>query len=166
MEKKIFDEICTHLKDAAVVTWFTNVMDSPKVETIEWFEDQVEIMLSKDVKTYPMKFPAVLVQFENTSYDNTNPNKQDGKGKVVLHIVQERIGQDGNKDASTFTDFDTTIGYKDLFIDLFNGFKLPCAARLTLSGSKVDHRNRPLRDDEVTFDWAYMRKKPSGVPGF
>ncbi len=166
MEKKIFDEICARLQDAAVINWITVTKSAPAVKTIEWFEDQVTKMLDKQVDNYPMDFPAVLVQFDASNYGHNNINMFDGDGKVILHIVQNRIGKDGKASASTFTDFDKVIAYKDLFIDLFNGFKLPCSARLTLNGSKMDHTNRPLRDDEITFNWSVKGKKSSGVPGF
>lgn len=166
MEKKIFDEICARLQDAAVITWITVTKTSPAVKTIEWFEDQVEKMLAKEVDTYPMDFPAVLVQFDQSNYSHNNINMFDGDGKVILHIVQNRMGKDGKATAATFSNFDSAIGYKDLFIEIFNGFKLPCSARLVLSGSKMDQRNRALRDDEITFNWSGKGRKESGVPGF
>jgi hypothetical protein len=162
MEKKIFDEIVNRLNDPTVITY----LGTGAVKTIAWFEDQVEQSMAKEVENHPFECPAVFIEFANTVYDNTVRNRQHGKGRVTLHIVQRRIGQDGKSSSTTFSTFDATIGYKDNFINLFDGFKLPCAALLTLTDTEVDHKNRPLRNDKVTFGWKYSRKKPSGLPGF
>lgn len=165
MEKLLFDQIVARLQDAAVIAWFTS-NNYAAVKTKAWFENQVEDLLAKNVQTFPMDFPAVLIEFSDTKLDNRQRNRQTGNGKITLHIVQNRIAQDGSTASATFINFDASLDYANIFSKLFDGFKLPCAALLTQSGSKVDHKNRALRDDELYFEWTYTRKKPSGVPGF
>lgn len=167
MESLIYTEICARLTDAAVVTWiqgkgFTAPQD------IKWFEDQVNQLLAEEAeqnKAQPLRCPAVLVQFEDSAFDpKTNPTRQIGSGKLIIHIVQQQTGNDGVNGASTHTAFKKLVKYKDIITDALNGFTLPCTARLILVGDQVDHLNRSLRDDTITFNWSGTRLRETGVP--
>lgn len=167
MEATIYEQICARLTDATVKTWITGKGFTPPVD-IKWFEDQVTQLLAEDAsqeKAPPLAYPAVLVEFEASEFDEgSNPNRPQGTGKLVLHIVQQQTAKDGAEGAATHTDFKNLVKYKDLFIDLLNAFTLPCSARLVLAGSQPDHLNRPLRDDTVTFSWKGTRQRSTGVP--
>lgn len=165
MEKTIYDEIVTRLTDSNVVAWIQS-LSYVEPQDIKWFEDQVEQMVAaaaSDNKTYPMDLPAVLIEFAPTQYKSKG-NKREGSGVVTLHVVQMQVGLDGASGASTHGDFKTMVGYKDLFIQLLDGFALSCNGRLTNVGSEMDHQNRPVRDDRVSFNWTATIAQPSGVP--
>ena len=161
MEDIIYKEILARI--SANSAWFdTNTQPVP--EHLGWFEDQPNNVLQKDgVTTYPFDCPAVFVQFEPSRYNSSNGLHTEGEGVVILHIVQRKIA-DGIEGATNHADFKKLTAYAPLFIDLFDGFKLPCSARLFLSGRECDHVNRPLMIDRVSFRWNAKRKKTAGAP--
>jgi hypothetical protein len=168
MEEIIYAEIVDRLTDAAVIAYIQGLQyEEPK--DVKWFTDQVEAALAAAAdnnKDYPLATPGILIEFGRTVYDKKRGTfRQHGSGTVTIHVVQTQIGLDGQHGAETHDEFKDLVGYPKVILDLLDGFKLPsCTAKLVLTDTQKDHKNRPLRDDQFTLSWEGTRIVPSGIP--
>jgi hypothetical protein len=159
MEKTIYEEAIVRLTSVAATTYITAALQ-PALQTTDWYEGQIEDALKdKDVQSYPFNCPAVFFQFTPTRYEKANGMRQEATGELIIHLAQNKIGKDGKQGSESHASFKSLLDYADLLINLLNAFKLPCSARLIMTGVERDHTNSGLMHDKITFSWTAQRKR-------
>lgn len=162
MEETIYTQSIARLKSATALAYFDDAGQDAPVHHA-WFEDQYNNgLLKENVISYGWDCPAVFYQFsKETEYKATGRNRKQGTGEFTLHIVQRKIGIDGQELATTHAAFKALLDYAESFIALLDGHKLPCSVRLTLAGVERDHVNHGLMVDRVRFSFTGSWNKPS-----
>ena len=159
MEKIIYEQAIVRLTSAGAIAYIEGA-GQVRLQTTDWYEQQVEDALKdKDVQSYPFNCPAVFFQFAPTRYEKANGMRQEATGELIIHLAQNKIGKDGKQGSESHTAFKSLLDYADLLINLLNAFKLPCSARLIMTGVERDHTNSGLMHDKITFSWTAQRKR-------
>lgn len=160
MDYIIYEETIARLSSAEALAHFASLAQPAPVHQA-WFEDQYNNALENDgVVTYPFNSPAVFYQFSK-EVEFSGANRKSFTGELTLHIVQAKLGVDGVELYASHASFKTLLRYVTSFIDLLDGHKLPCSARLVLAGNQRDHVNRGLFVDQLRFSFSGSWNKSS-----
>jgi hypothetical protein len=163
MEKKIFTESITRLESDEATT-FIAAASLPELQTIAWWEEQVQDALNEKPQALPFNTPALFFHFsKDTEYEKGNTMTQKATGELTLHLVQTKTGKEGRSADETLADFNLLLDYADVLVDLLSGYQLPCSAKPIMRRIKRDHTNSPLMHEHIVFDWSGVRKR-AAVP--
>jgi hypothetical protein len=156
MEKVIYTEAMARV--SANAQYFADSgHEAPRTQA--WFEGQPDQgVVTENNLSYPFDCPALFYQFEPTQYLKNTGLRAEAEGVLVVHVVQSKTGKDGRELAATAADFEKLLEYVGLLLDVLDGYRLPCSARLVHSGTERDHVNRPLLVERVSFRWSGQRR--------
>lgn len=159
MEKTIYEQAIVRLTSAEAIAYIEGT-GATRLQTTDWYEEQIaDSLKDKEVQSYPFNCPAVFFEFSPTRYEKANGIRQEASGELTIHLAQNKIGKDGKQGSESHAAFKTLLDYTDLLINLLNAYKLPCSARLIMTGVQRDHTNTGLMHDRITFSWTAQRKR-------
>lgn len=159
MEDKIYTGLQARLREQA---GYLQDHGHPAIAHVDWWANQVDEALAQTSEgnegiAWPR--PAVFVEFSAATATKNNGLKRTLAGTVTLHVVQDRTGSHSEEGSGTQDDFLTLLDLLPRLLDVLDGYRMPCSARLVNSGQRRDHTNRPLLHEEIIFGWEGTEKR-------
>ena len=159
MEGTIYTGIQERLEQQA--SYLVN-QNHPAVAHVDWWKNQVDDALAQDAEEntgLPWPCPAVFVEFGQTQVTGGFGGSKSASGELTLHVVQDVQSVNSEQGSGTQAEFKHLLTYVEALLDVLDGHKATCGARLNHTGTTRDHTNRPLMHEQLRFNWSAVLKR-------